>query len=107
MKNVLFICSANKDRSATAADYFRGKHPEHQFDSAGTNQKICFQLGTDFLTIEHLEWADVIFVMEGKHKKFAEKLLKGKKKFIVLGIEDHFTYFQSELIEILDKKVSL
>ncbi len=107
MKKILFICSANKDRSATAADYFREKFPKHQFDSAGTNQKICFQLGTDFLTTEHLVWADVIFVMEGKHKKFAQKLLKEKKQISVLRIEDRYTYFQSELIEILEEKVYL
>ena len=107
MKHILFICSANKDRSATAADYFRKKYLQHQFDSAGTNQKICFQLGTEFLSFEHLEWADVIFVMESKHKKFAEKLMKVKKRIQVLDIKDRYTYFQQELIDILEEKVSL
>lgn len=106
-KKVIFICSANKDRSATAADYFRENYPDHQFDSAGTNQKTCFQLGTEFLTSEHLEWADTIYVMEGKHKKFTDKLLKSKKQIQVLGIADHYTYFQQELIDILKDKVIL
>ena len=107
MPNILFICSANKDRSRTAEDYFREKHPHHNYDSAGTNEKICFQLGTSFLNTEQLEWADVIFVMENKHKDFAISLLKSKMKIQILGIADRFTYFQKELLEILDRKVQL
>ncbi len=106
MKTILFICSANKDRSRTASDYFSQKHPEIKFESAGTNQKICFQLGTDFLTRELLEEADLIFAMEIKHKKFAEGMMKSKKKIEVLGIADRYTYFQKELLEILEEKVN-
>ena len=67
MKTVLFICSANKDRSKTAEDYFSEQYPHFNFDSAGTNKKICDQLGTNFIDKEQLDWADKIFVMEQKH----------------------------------------
>ena len=107
MANILFICSANKDRSRSAEDYFREKHPQHSFDSAGTNEKICFQLGTSFLNVEQLAWADVIFVMEKKHKEFALNLAKSKKKIQILGIADRYAYYQKELLEILDQKVRL
>jgi predicted protein tyrosine phosphatase len=106
MTTILFICSANKDRSRTAEDYFQEKYPEFQFTSAGTNQKICFQLGTEFLTKELLETADLIFAMESKHRKFAQSLLVSKKKIQVLDIPDHFTYYQPELIDLLKKKIS-
>lgn len=105
MTRVLFICSANKDRSRTAEDYFQLKHPDIQFISAGTNQKICFQLGTEFLTQELLESADLIFAMESKHRKFAQSLMISKKKIHVLDIADRYTYNQAELIEILEEKV--
>ena len=48
--NYIFICSANKQRSKTAEDYFAEKHPEYNFKSAGTNIKICRKEGTTPLT---------------------------------------------------------
>lgn len=65
--NVLFICSANKQRSKTAEDHFQVLYPQHHFQSAGTNHKICTKEGTTPLQIEHLIWADQIFVMESRH----------------------------------------
>ena len=41
MKKILFVCSANKQRSKTASDYFSEKLTTFEFDSAGTNHKIC------------------------------------------------------------------
>jgi len=38
--NLLFICSANKDRSKTAEDFFGENYSAYNFDSAGTNKKI-------------------------------------------------------------------
>ena len=65
--NILFVCSANKIRSVTAEDHFRKTRPDHVYDSAGTNEKICRQSGTTLLSIEQAEWANVIYVMENKH----------------------------------------
>lgn len=63
----LFICSANKQRSKTAEDYFASKYPEYEFLSAGTNSKICKKEGKTELTEVLLEWADKIYAMEKKH----------------------------------------
>lgn len=104
---ILFICSANKDRSATAEQHLSEKYPMLQFDAAGTNKKICFQLGTSYVSIDQLMWADAIFVMEKKHKSYIQtnfKMIRGKN-IIVLNIPDHFTYFQPELIQLLEEKV--
>ena len=73
MQNILFICSANKDRSKTAEDYFSEIYTELNFDSAGTNQRICFQLGTNFIDLAQLDWAYSIFVMEKKHADFVNQ----------------------------------
>lgn len=107
MLNVLFICSANKDRSKTAEDYFAEKYPSINFDSAGTNQKTCFKLGTTFVDLEQLIWADLIYVMETKHAHFINKFSEREfnNKIEVLNIKDIYTYNQKELITILSYKI--
>lgn len=106
MTNVLFVCSANKLRSATAADYFAEKFTSLSFDSAGTNHKICRKEGTTPLTEELMEWADIVLVMEEKHRRII--LTNGGsaygRKLRVLAIPDHFKYYQKELIELLVMK---
>jgi len=41
MKKILFVGSANKQRSKTASDNFIQKHDSIEFDFVGTNHKIC------------------------------------------------------------------
>lgn len=107
-QTILFVCSANKQRSKTAEDYFSAKYSDLRFLSAGTNIKICEREGTNPLTIDILENADLIFVMEQRHKKQIMDFLEGKfkKELIVLNIPDIYKYYQKELIEILEEKVS-
>ena len=104
---VLFICSANKDRSATAELLGQELWPNHQFISAGTNQKICFQLGTQYINIELVDWAEIIFVMENKHKKELIKLFGSSfsKKIKVLDIKDHYEYGDTNLKKIFQQKL--
>lgn len=107
MQNILFVCSANKQRSKTADDYFSAKYPELNFDSAGTNLKICHKEGTNPITEDVVQWADVIFVMEKRHKDGINKLTSENysKKVKVLHIPDRYKYYQKELLELLDEKV--
>ncbi len=107
MQNILFICSANKDRSKTAEDYFSEMYPDLNFDSAGTNQKICFQLGTNFIDLSQLNWADSIYVMEKKHADFVNQFSdrEFRNKINILRIKDVYKYNQKELIEVLEEKV--
>ncbi|HRB72397.1 MAG TPA: phosphotyrosine protein phosphatase [Flavobacterium sp.] len=107
-KNILFICSANKQRSKTAEDYFSTKYPQKTFTSAGTNLKICEREGTNPLTTALLEKADLIFVMENRHKKEVKNVINGqlKKEIIILNISDIYKYYQKELLEILEEKVT-
>lgn len=107
MKKFLFICSANKQRSKTAEDYFAKGHPNYHFKSAGTNIKICRKEGTTELTEELLIWADTIFVMEQKHVDIIKRNTSGSyfSKIEILNIPDIYEYYSKELIEILEEKV--
>jgi protein-tyrosine phosphatase len=101
-KRVLFICSQNKFRSATAHEMFR--HSEKiEVDSAGTEKDARGVVEPD-----HIEWADIIYVMEERHvrrlkKMFGEKL-KGKR-VVNLGIPDIYEYMESGLVEELRSKL--
>jgi predicted protein tyrosine phosphatase len=108
-RSVLFVCSANVDRSKTAEDYFSAIYPDIEFRSSGTNKSICFQEGSNYLDEEDLEWADVIYVMERKHLKAIKSFskLKLSNKIKILNITDHFKYNNPKLIEVLEGKVSL
>lgn len=107
MRSILFICSANKDRSKTAEDYFSKHYPDFHFDSAGTNKNTCNKLGTNYINKEQLDLADKVFVMENKHLKAIKEIFGNKyfNKINVLSINDIYKYGSKELIEILKTKV--
>jgi len=100
--NALFVCSRNRLRSPTAEAIF-ATWENVETDSAGTSPDADVQLSAD-----QIEWADTIFVMEGRHRallaKRFQKQLKGKQ-VICLAIKDNYAFMQPELIEILQTKV--
>ena len=102
MKKLLFVCSQNRLRSPTAEAVF-SQWPGVEAMSAGLNSDAITPVSTDLL-----EWADIVVVMEEKHKnKLSKKFspfLKGKR-VVVLGIPDEYDYMQPELIQILKAKV--
>ena len=100
--NLLFICSRNQWRSPTAEKIFSNQF--HDTRSAGTEPSARIKI-----TEKLINWADLIFVMEKKHKqRLTEKfgaILKDKK-LIVLDILDEYQYMDEELIENLKNSVS-
>lgn len=108
MKKVLFVCSANLQRSLTAEHYFSKKYLDISFTSAGTNHKICAKEGSTPLQEEHLVWADLVLVMEEKPRTIINQHTEERFDVIisVLGIPDEFEYNQTELIELLEEKVA-
>ena len=61
------------------------------------------------VSAELIEWADVVFAMEGVHRKrlmSAFGLLLKDKRVVVLGIRDKYAYMQPELVELLKSKVA-
>lgn len=107
--NILFLCTANLHRSRTGEDYFRSIHSAHVFKSASLSEKYCKQHDTILCSVELLEWADKIFVMEEMHLlRIIEHTAKRYLfKIEILNIEDIYQYMQTELIEKLKSNVHL
>jgi len=93
--NLLFVCSKNKWRSRTAETIFKNA-AAYQVKSAGTDEDARIKLNE-----KHLTWADLIFVMENKHRQIIKQKFHAgfdKGKIIVLGIPDEYQYMDEELI---------
>lgn len=102
MQNVLFICSRNQWRSPTAEEVWR-KHPGINARSAGTSPKARKTVSSS-----DIRWADVIFVMEQKHKnrlKAEFTRMLDHKSLHVLDIPDEYQYMDEELIKELEISV--
>lgn len=100
--NVLFICSRNKWRSATAETIFKDSQ-NHIVRSAGTEPSAIVKISAKAIL-----WADIIFAMEKRHKerlkeKFPDEIKN--KKIVILDIEDNYQYMDAELIETIRKSV--
>jgi len=100
---LLFICSRNQWRSPTAERLFDGFNI-YAARSAGTEKGARVKV-----TAGHVGWADMIFVMEKKHKRrleaqFAE-ILSGKK-LVCLNIPDDYAFMDSALIDRLKSTLS-
>lgn len=100
--NVLFICSRNQWRSPTAEQVFR-RHPALAVRSAGTSVSARRQVSQ-----ADIAWADVVLVMESKHKSrlLAEhaRALTGKPLH-VLDIPDDYRFMDPELVDLLQTAV--
>ena len=101
-RNVLFICSRNRWRSPTAEAVFR-RRPGLAVRSAGTSPRARRTVG-----IDDLRWADVIIVMEPKHRqqliaRFPRPLQM--RTVHVLHIEDDYRYMDPALVALLEEAV--
>lgn len=102
MKNILFICSRNQWRSPTGEQVWKN-HPELNVRSAGTSPKA-----KRTVSIKDIQWSDVIFVMEEKHKsrlKAEFATLLNYKDIQILDIPDDYQYMDRELVEIMEQSV--
>jgi predicted protein tyrosine phosphatase len=100
--NTLFICSRNQWRSPTGEQVWK-KHPALNVRSAGTSPKARIRVSA-----KDIQWADVIFVMEEKHKSRLNTQftrLLNYKDIQILDIPDEYQYMDSELIEIMKQTV--
>jgi predicted protein tyrosine phosphatase len=102
MTNALFICGKARMRSPTAAE-IAGVWNGIATDFAGLSNDA-----DEKLSIEQVEWADIIFVMEPRqHKRlvalFATQL-RGKR-IVTLNIPDHFGFMDPKLISRLTPRL--
>ena len=98
MSNLLFICSRNQWRSPTAEKIFKQKGFSAR--SAGTSPNA-----RNSISISDVKWADIILVMEKKHKnrviaKFTR--LVEHKPIHILDIPDDYKFMDVELISHLE-----
>ena len=102
--NLLFVCSRNQWRSPTAEAIYKN-HSGMNVKSAGTEPSARIKL-----TSKIIEWADIIFVMEKKHKqRIIEKFdaIIDQEKLVILEIPDDYKFMDMELIEEIKTKVDI
>ncbi len=93
------MCSKNQWRSPTAEALFR-KDPLFSARSAGTSRSARHTV-----SVKDIDWADIIFVMEEKHKsRFKADLRRvlEHKLLHVVDIPDDYHFMDPELIKILE-----
>lgn len=103
MTNVLFVCGKARMRSPTAADVL-ARWPDINTDFAGLSRDA-----DEFLVPQHLDWADIIFVMEHKQKKRLRDRIgqqAGGLKLISLDIPDKYKAHEPALVDILVQKLT-
>ena len=99
--NVLFVCSRNRLRSPTAEAVFADRA---ETASAGTAPDAEVVVGD-----EHIAWADLIVVMEGRHRRHLQRrhgAALRSKRLVCVDIPDRFELMDPELVEILERRVA-
>jgi len=98
-EHILFVCTANVDRSRTAEDLYKSD-PRYDVKSAGTAP-----FATRRLTRKLLLWADRIFVMcerEDEHETLLKlRFPKLDRPVIDLDVEDRYHRGDRELVRLL------
>lgn len=101
-RRVLFVCRQNRKRSATAERLFC-KRADLDVRSAGTAFDALVRVNANML-----DWADVIFIMDGDQRRWLETSFKDHPalaRVVCLDIPDVFTFLQPELIQLLEERV--
>jgi predicted protein tyrosine phosphatase len=101
---LLFVCSRNRRRSPTAERIFHGV-AGIEAASAGTSSDAEEPLSADLI-----EWADVILVMEPRHRKAMNRAFGGllrEKTVVNLAIPDDYEYMDPALVDRLWQRVPL
>lgn len=94
--NILFVCSRNKWRSKTGEQIYKNDN-RINVRSAGTEPSAKRKLSE-----KDIIWADIIFVMERKHKQRIDQKFDGAsrgKEILIMEIEDNYFFMDQELID--------
>lgn len=98
MKRVLFLYSRNRLRSPTAERVFGGRR-DLEVISAGLAPDA-----EEPVTPNHLAWADLIFVMEKRHRQALSRRFRrhvGRARLVCLDIPDDFAFMDPRLVDLL------
>jgi predicted protein tyrosine phosphatase len=99
-QRILFVCRHNDMRSSTAETVYKAEGLNVR--SAGTSKGARVPL-----TEELINWADLILVMEEKHRVAIETHFgneAAQKKIIVLNIPDNFYYMEPGLVSMIRER---
>jgi predicted protein tyrosine phosphatase len=103
-ERILFICTANVDRSRTAEDLYV-HDPRYEVRSAGTAPFATVPITRDLLL-----WADRVFVMnerEDAHATLIKLRFPGVDRPLVdLDVEDRWGRGDPELLALLRRKLA-
>ena len=101
IKRVLFVSGRNKLRSPTAEQVF-GSRADLEVASAGLDADSDVPCSAELV-----EWADIVFVMEGKHRsKLSARFGRHLRDtgVICLDIPDRFAFMDPTLVRLLNAK---
>lgn len=101
--NILFLCTANKQRSRTAEELFSALDKKNTYQSAGLSAKYVAKANTRLCTEETLIWANKVYVFEDEHIERIKKYTGDAflSKILNLQIKDEYQYFQRELVLLI------
>lgn len=102
-ERILFVCTANVDRSRTAEDLYRND-PRYEVRSAGVAP-----FATVVLTRDLLLWADRVFVMnerEDQHRTLIRiRFPDVDRPLVDLDVEDRWRRGDPELVKLLTRRL--
>jgi len=100
-RKLLFVCTANQERSPTAEALYND-HPAFEARSCGTHVMAAVPASKELI-----EWADLILCMEKHH---AETILTTfpsakNKNLYILGITDVYPRYDERLILLIRERM--
>jgi predicted protein tyrosine phosphatase len=102
-ERILFVCTANVDRSRTAEDLYRGDE-RYEVRSAGVAAFATVRLTRDLLL-----WADRVFVMnerEDQHRTLIRiRFPDVDRPLVDLDVEDRWHRGDPELVKLLTRRL--
>jgi len=101
-RRILFVCGKARMRSATAYQLFC-ERPGVEADFAGLSRDA-----DEPITRDHVDWADLICVMERRQKARLTALFKpalADTRIACLDIPDRYEFMQAELVDLLTAKM--
>jgi predicted protein tyrosine phosphatase len=98
LKNLLFVCEGNAQRSPTFEIWFKEHKPEYEVKSTGTAYGY-----PERLSEELLEWADRVFLMDLEQemfmrRKFPEFIFKCE----IIGCSDQYPRESAQLYRLIE-----
>ena len=104
--HILFVGSANRERTRTAQEYFTRVFPQIEFDSCGINPLLVEETREHYwpdakcVSQALISWAHLIICMEELHREYIvnQFALSDRDRTRVWHVRDIFAYNDSELL---------